>query len=222
MLRLTSRSRGQVSILDRCKVSVLDISSAKGSGAAPPFPGFPIRSGSGVSAFRAAPVQDFWGRRNRALTGAFQCRSASSSSSGVSFWDRKTRCWSRWPRPLTSTTTTLALAWHLERKISGQLGCMPWKWANPVRKVRLKIEEDLGWKVTGSKLSANKDSLHCGISVKICYSSCDLYTQYQFMCEMRWMTAHLLYMWEMRHELKKKKIRLDGGNLNKKLGSFNW
>ena len=28
---------------------------------------------------------------------------------------------------------------------------------NPVRKVQLQIKEDLGWKVTGSKLCASKD-----------------------------------------------------------------
>ena len=28
---------------------------------------------------------------------------------------------------------------------------------NPVRKVQLQIEADLGWKVTGSKLIASKD-----------------------------------------------------------------
>ena len=27
----------------------------------------------------------------------------------------------------------------------------PWSWQNPVRKEQLKIEEDLGWKVAGSK-----------------------------------------------------------------------
>ena len=31
------------------------------------------------------------------------------------------------------------------------------KWPNPVRKVKLEIEEDLGRKVTSSKLGASKD-----------------------------------------------------------------
>ena len=61
-------------------------------------------------------------------------------------------------------------------------------------------KKDLGRKVTGSKLSASKDFFCCGISVKnlhcVVYRSCDLYIQYQFICEMYWLTAHSLYMGE--------------------------
>ena len=35
----------------------------------------------------------------------------------------------------------------------------PWKRPNPVRKVRLQMEEDLGRKVTGTKLGDSKDTL---------------------------------------------------------------
>ena len=35
---------------------------------------------------------------------------------------------------------------------------------------------------------------HFGISIKIEPPSCDLDTEYQFMCEMHWLTVHLLYM----------------------------
>ena len=64
----------------------------------------------------------------------------------------------------------------------------------------------------GSKLGSSKDSL-LGISVKMNSSSCDLYRQYQFMCEMYWLAEHLLYMREMCHELNKSKIHQGGGNL---------
>ena len=37
-------------------------------------------------------------------------------------------------------------------------------------------------------------TLRGGISVKIYPSSYDLYTQYQFMFEMNWLTVHFLYM----------------------------
>ena len=40
-------------------------------------------------------------------------------------------------------------------------------------------------------------TLRCGISDKMCPSSCDLYAQYHFMCEMYWLTVHLLSMREM-------------------------
>ena len=60
------------------------------------------------------------------------------------------------------------------------------------RKPRLQIKEDLGWKVTDLKLDKTR-TICCQISAKMCPSSCDLYTQYQFMCEMQWLTVHLLY-----------------------------
>ena len=48
-----------------------------------------------------------------------------------------------------------------------------------------------------SELSQNyvpAQTFHCGISVKIYPSSCDLCLQYRFMSEMYWFTVHLLLM----------------------------
>ena len=42
----------------------------------------------------------------------------------------------------------------------------PGKWTNPVRKVQLEIDENLGGKVTGTKLGASR-TFHCGISFEI-------------------------------------------------------
>ena len=78
------------------------------------------------------------------------------------------------------------------------------KWSNPGRKVRRQIK-DLGEKVTGLKLG----TYHRGISVKIYSASCYLSTKYKFMCEMKWLTVHLLYM----RELNKEKIHLGDCNL---------
>ena len=44
------------------------------------------------------------------------------------------------------------------------------------------FKEDLVWKFTGPKLYATR-TFHCGIFAKICPSSCDLLTQYHFMCD---------------------------------------
>ena len=43
----------------------------------------------------------------------------------------------------------------------------PWKWPNPVRKVQLHIQEDTGRKVTGSKLSASKDSSQFNLCLNV-------------------------------------------------------
>ena len=56
------------------------------------------------------------------------------------------------------------------------------------------IHEDLGQKVTGSKLGASKD-FSLWNPVKIYISSCDLYAQYQFICKMNWLTV-VCFSWK--------------------------
>ena len=71
-----------------------------------------------------------------------------------------------------------------------------WKSLNPVRKAWLQIKEDLGQKVTGSKLSASKDSLlwnlyplKCTLPLAICihnvhsFVRCFDWLYFWFMCE---------------------------------------
>ena len=78
--------------------------------------------------------------------------------------------------------------------LNGARLCGAMKMAKSCKEGWLQLEEDLGRKVTGLKLGASKDSSLLNISVKMYPPSCDLYTQYQFMCEMYWLTVHLLYM----------------------------
>ena len=49
-----------------------------------------------------------------------------------------------------------------------------------------------------------------------CPSSCGLYTQYQLMWVMHWLSVHLVYIWDMEHELTIEKIHQCGGKLKKK------
>ena len=88
----------------------------------------------------------------------------------------------------------------------------PWQWPNPVRMVWLQCKKIL---VRRSEVqnSVPARTLHSGNSVKMYPSSCELYSQFQFMSEMYWLTAHLLYMWEMWHEPNKLKIPQGGRNL---------
>ena len=67
------------------------------------------------------------------------------------------------------------------------------------------------------KTRCHQGLFHSGISVKIYPYSCDSNAQYQAKCEMYWLTEHLLYMWEVWHELNKYRIHLCGGNLYKQL-----
>ena len=56
-----------------------------------------------------------------------------------------------------------------------------------------------GQKVIDSLIKLNKHYF----AVKMYPSFCDLHTQYQFMCEMYGLNGHLLFMWDMWHELNK-------------------
>ena len=64
-------------------------------------------------------------------------------------------------------------------------------------KMALSCEEDAAANLSRSELGQNyvpAQTFHCGISVKIYHSFCDVYLQYRFMSEMYCFTVHLLLM----------------------------
>ena len=94
----------------------------------------------------------------------------------------------------------------------------PWKWPNSVRKAGQQMEEDLSWKVPGTKLRACKD---LRVKVKIYPSTCDSYPQYQFMREMHWLTVFIINKCEMWHVVNnERKIHQSGDNLWKSTIAF--